>query len=69
MLESLSKFFVPNQKGSAMRTKKSKRLYHVVVEFENGMTRNVKVRAVTREIAERRALKFHPSAKGVRRDA
>lgn len=52
-----------------MRTKKSKRLYHIVVEYENGMTRNVKVRAVTREIAEKRAMKFHPLAKGVKRDA
>jgi len=52
-----------------MRTKKSKRLFHVTVEFENGMTRTVKIRAVTREIAEHRALKFHPSAKGVKRDA
>ena len=52
-----------------MRTKKSKRLYHVMVEFENGVTRTVKVRAVTREIAEKRALKFHPHAKGVKRDA
>ena len=51
-----------------MRTKKSKRLYHVEVEFQNGMTRTVKVRAVTRDIAEKRALKFHPSAKGVKRD-
>jgi hypothetical protein len=52
-----------------MRTKKSKRLYHIVVEFENGVTRTVNVRAVTREIAEKRALKFHPQAKGVKRDA
>ena len=52
-----------------MRTKKSKRLYHIVVEFANGVTRTVKVRAVTREIAEKRALKFHPSALGVKRDA
>jgi hypothetical protein len=52
-----------------MRTKKSKRLFHITVEFESGLTRTVKVRAVTREIAEKRALKFHPSAKGVKRDA
>jgi hypothetical protein len=57
------------QKGSAMQTRKSKRLYHVTVEFNNGVTRTVKVRAVTREIAEKKALKFHPHAKGVKRDA
>jgi hypothetical protein len=49
-----------------MRTKKSKQLFNVVVVFENGITRDIKVRAVTREVAERRALKFHPSAKEVR---
>jgi hypothetical protein len=52
-----------------MQIKKSKRLYHVVVEFQNGMIRTVKVRAVTREIAERKALKFHPGAIGVKHDA
>lgn len=51
-----------------MRTKKSKQLYHVVVEFHNGMTRTVKVRATSREIAERKALKFHPHAKGVKQN-
>jgi len=52
-----------------MRIKKSKRLYHITIEFENGLTRLVKVRAVTREIAEQKALKFNPRAKGVKRDA
>lgn len=52
-----------------MQTKKSKRLYHVVVEFKNGVFRTVKVRAVTREIAEQRALKFHPNATGIKHDA
>lgn len=52
-----------------MRIKKSKRLYHITVEFKNGMTKTVKVRAVTREIAEHKALKFNPSAKGVKQDA
>ena len=52
-----------------MRAKQSKRLYHVVVEFANGMTRTVKVKAATRETAEQRALKFHPRAQGVKRVA
>lgn len=52
-----------------MQIKKSKRLFHITVEYENGVTRTVKVRAVTRELAEKRALKFHPTAKGVKRDA
>lgn len=52
-----------------MRIKKSKRLYNITVEFENGLTRTVKIRAVTRAIAEKRALKFHPNALGVKHDA
>lgn len=49
-----------------MQAKKSKRLYHIVLEFNNGVTRTVAIRAVTREVAEQRALKFHPNAKGVK---
>lgn len=52
-----------------MQAKKSKRLYNIVVEYQNGMTRTVKIRAVTREIAEQRALKFHPRASRVKHDA
>lgn len=52
-----------------MQTKKSKRLYHVELEFPNGLTRQVKIRATSREIAENRALKFHPNATGVKRNA
>lgn len=52
-----------------MRTKKSKQLFKIVVEFENGMTRTVQVRAASREVAERRALKRNPSAKGVKHGA
>lgn len=52
-----------------MRTKKLKRLYTIVLEFENGMTRSVQVKAASREVAERRALKFQRNAKGVKRSA
>lgn len=52
-----------------MQFKSPKRLYNVAVEFHNGMTRNVKVKAVSRDKAESRALKFHPTAKGIKRDA
>jgi hypothetical protein len=51
-----------------MQTKKSKQLFVVTLVFEDDRTRVVKVRAVTREIAERKARKFHPSAKGVKYD-
>lgn len=51
-----------------MRVKSSKKLYHVVVVFPNGMTRNVKVKASSREVAESRALKFQPNAVGVKRE-
>lgn len=60
-------YFCPQQKGTAMRTKKSKQLFSIVLVFENDMTRTVKVRAVSREVAERRAMKRNPSAKGVKR--
>lgn len=62
-------YFYSQRKAAAMRSKKLKRLYPIVVEFGNGMTRAVKVKASSREVAEKRALKFHPSAKGVKRDA
>jgi hypothetical protein len=49
-----------------MRNKKSKQLYHITLEFPAGVTRTVKVQAKSREVAERRALKRHPHATGVR---
>lgn len=52
-----------------MRVGSQKKLYHVVVVFPNGMTRTVKVKAVSREIAEKRALKFQPNAIGVERES
>ncbi len=52
-----------------MRTKKSKQLFTIVLFYENDMTRTVKVRAATREVAEKRALKRNPSAKGVKHGA
>lgn len=39
-----------------------KRTYNVEVEFQNGLTRNVKVKAADRDKAEQKALRFHPSA-------
>jgi hypothetical protein len=50
-----------------VQQKATRQLYSVVVEFANGMTRTVKVKAASREKAERRALKFHPNATGVKR--
>lgn len=52
-----------------MQLSKSKRLYQVEVVYPNGLTRLVKVKAATREAAEHKALKFHPHATGVKRDA
>ena len=52
-----------------MQKKSKKQLYRIPLEFSNGMTRTVKVKAKDRESAEERALKFHPSAIGVKRDA
>jgi hypothetical protein len=51
-----------------LQAKKSKQLYHIEVEFKQGLTKLVKVKAVDRPTAEKRALKFHPSAVRVKRD-
>jgi hypothetical protein len=52
-----------------MRIKKSKQLFTITLVFENGVTRTVQVRAVSRDVAERRALKRNPSAKAVKHGA
>ena len=49
-----------------MQTKKAQRLYQIVLIYPNNMTRTVKVRATTREIAEKRAMKRNKSALGVK---
>ncbi|MGG6496926.1 UNVERIFIED_CONTAM: hypothetical protein NY603_28805, partial [Bacteroidetes bacterium 56_B9] len=59
----------PQPKGPAVQTKKSKQLFSITLVYENEMTRTVKVRATTREIAERKALKFNQKAKGVKHGA
>lgn len=66
--EVRSHFFSARVERREMQFKSPKRLYTVVVEFHNGMTRNVKVKAVSRDKAESRALKFHPTAKRIKRD-
>jgi hypothetical protein len=50
-----------------VQLKSPKKLYNVELEFGNGLTRNVQVKASSREKAEARALKFNPSATGVKR--
>lgn len=62
----MGSYFCPLLKGSQLQTKSKKELYTVVVEFENGKTKTVKVKAVSLEAAETRALKFNPSAIGVK---
>ena len=52
-----------------MQLKKTKQVHNVTLEFPNGLTRTVKAKAVDRRTAEERALKFHPNAVGVKRDA
>jgi len=52
-----------------LQIKKSKQLYHVDLEYANGMTRRVSVKANDRQTAEKRALKFNRSAIGVKRNA
>jgi hypothetical protein len=62
--------FLSSTEGSfTLQTKRSKQLYHVEVEFQSGLIKIVKIKAANRPTAERRALKFHPSAIRVKRDA
>lgn len=49
-----------------MQAKSQKKPYEVTLEYPTGVTRTVKIKAVSREVAERRALKFNPQAKRVR---
>jgi len=49
-----------------MRPKKAQRLYQIVLLYPNNLERVVKVRATTREVAERRAMKRNTSAIGVK---
>lgn len=48
-----------------MQIKKSKRLFVVPLKFKGGITRSVNIRAVTREVAEQKAMKRNPSAIGI----
>lgn len=51
------------------RQKKVNKMYYIQLEYANGLSRSVPVRASTKEIAEKRALKRNPSAIGIKRDA
>lgn len=60
--------YYQQKRDPIMQLQSKKKLYTVVVWFDNATTRTVKVKATTREAAEAKALKFNPSAKGVKRD-
>lgn len=62
-------FFIKQTKGYEVQHKKSKKLYRIPLEFKNGVERTVKVKAASRETAEARALKFHPNAIRVKKNA
>ena len=49
-----------------MRTKSQQQVYTIVLEFPLGIVRSVKVKAGSREVAERRAMKRNPSAIGIK---
>lgn len=51
-----------------MQKQKMKKLYNVTIYYPNQTFRTVKVKAVSLEVAERRALKRNPGALGVKRD-
>jgi hypothetical protein len=50
-----------------VQPKSPKKVFPIEIELHNGLTRIVRVKAVSRDKAEERALKFHPTAKGVKR--
>jgi hypothetical protein len=50
-----------------VQKKSRKQVYNIPIEFKNGVSRNVKVKATSREAAEKRALKFNPRAVGIKR--
>jgi hypothetical protein len=52
-----------------MRSRPGQKLFRVVLQYPNEMTRTVTVKASSREVAESRALKRNPRAIGVKRDA
>jgi hypothetical protein len=52
-----------------VQSKKASRVYQITLVYENNLTRDVKVRAKSREVAERRALKRNPNAIGVQQRA
>ena len=45
-----------------MQIRSSKRLYNIEVVYPDSVTRTVKVKAASREVAERKALKKAPGA-------
>lgn len=52
-----------------MQLRRKQQPFRVVLEFRNSITRTVMVKASSRDVAERRALKRYPEAQGVVRDA
>lgn len=49
-----------------MQSPKAQRLYQIVLLYPNGVERTVMVRATSRKVAERRAIKRNESAIGVK---
>lgn len=52
-----------------MRSPKKQQLFKVALEFPGPITRTIQVKASSREVAERRALKRNPAAIAVARRA
>lgn len=51
-----------------MQQQSRKKKFSIELVFPNNLTRHVQVKATDREAAERRALKFNPSALRVKRE-
>lgn len=62
-----SHFFLSTTEKREMQFKSVKKMYNVEVEFQSGLSKNVKVKATSLSKAEEKALKFNPSAVRVKR--
>jgi hypothetical protein len=51
-----------------LKIKPKQKVYRITLEFAGGIYRTVKAKGTDLQVAERRALKHHPNAIGVKRD-
>lgn len=60
---------LPGVQDLTMRIRSQQKVYVVTLRFPKEVTRDVRVKASSREVAERRAIKRNPGALGVKRSS